>query len=221
MLRTSGVEVAFEHVACHPWTMRAVDPFRGRRRTSAVVTRLGGEAGGRGVTRAEWAAARHCFAFDRSWEFAVPPEELWDAVTATSSFGDWWPWLRDFDPVPLVPGSQTSCSIGPPLPYVLAVDLLVVEVVAASTVAVLVSGDVDGPARLDIEPRPTGASARLVWELEVRRPLLRAAARVARPVLLWGHEWVVRTGVEQFRRAALVPRVDADPSPAERPGVGW
>jgi hypothetical protein len=33
--------------------------------------------------------------------------------------------------------------------------------------------------------------------------MLRVAARAARPMLQWGHEWVVNNGVEQFRRAAI------------------
>jgi thiol:disulfide interchange protein len=46
----------------------------------------------------------------------------------------------------------------------------------------------------------------LVWEMELRRPVLRTAARFGRPVMEWGHDWVVSTGFEQFCRSAL--RVD-------------
>src|SRR5262245_53070977 len=56
------------------------------------------------------------FPFDRSWDFEVPPERLWAAVTDTASFRQWWPWLRDFDPVPVEPGAHTHAVIGPPLP---------------------------------------------------------------------------------------------------------
>lgn len=102
-------------------------------------------------------------------------------------------------------GASTRCAIGPPLPYVLTVDLLVVDVVPESLVDVIVSGDLAGPARLEVEASPAGSTARLAWELDVRRPVLRLAAGVARPVLQWGHEWVVSNGVEQFRRDALEP----------------
>lgn len=87
----------------------------------------------------------------------------------------------------------------------LTVDLLVVDVVPESLVDVIVSGDLAGPARLEVEASPAGSTARLAWELDVRRPVLRLAAGVARPVLQWGHEWVVSNGVEQFRRDALEP----------------
>ena len=65
------------------------------------------------------------FSFDRSWTFAVPRAELWSRLSDTSSFSTWWPWLRDFDAVPIEEGARTQCVIGPPLPYVLKVDLVV------------------------------------------------------------------------------------------------
>jgi len=69
------------------------------------------------------------FAFDRSWDFALPRAELWSRVSDTPSFSDWWPWLRAFDPVPIEVGAATTCTIGPPLPYVLTIDLEVTGVV--------------------------------------------------------------------------------------------
>jgi len=141
------------------------------------------------------------FAFDRSWDFAVPRSELWSRLADTSSFSTWWPWLRSFDPVPLEVGATTRCVIGPPLPYVLTIDLEVAHVVEQESVAVAVTGDLQGPARLEVADHADGSRARLVWGLEVRRPMLRMAASVGRPVLQWGHDWVVSNGVRQFRSA--------------------
>jgi uncharacterized protein YndB with AHSA1/START domain len=143
------------------------------------------------------------FGFDRSFEFELPPDQLWTLLSDTSAFPRWWPWLRSFEAVPLEPGATTRCSIGPPLPYLINVDLAVDDVVTEKLLAVSVSGDLHGPARLEIAASALGSTARLVWELTVTRPGLRVAARVARPLLLWGHDWVVNSGVEQFRRATI------------------
>jgi hypothetical protein len=163
-----------------------------------------GSAGGQeAVPPSRLFSAPAPFTFDRSWEFAVPPHRLWAVLSDTSAFRQWWPWLRSFEPVTLEEGARTRCSIGPPLPYVLTIDVNVVQVVPQTLVAVVVSGDLAGPARLEIEATSAGSRARLVWEVEVCRPMLRLAAAVARPMLQWGHEWVVSNGVEQFRRDAL------------------
>jgi hypothetical protein len=43
----------------------------------------------------------------------------------------------------------------------------------------------------------------LTWSLELQRPGLVRLARVARPVMVAGHDLVVAMGIRQFRRAAL------------------
>jgi len=141
------------------------------------------------------------FSFDRSWTFGVPRDDLWSRLSDTSSFSTWWPWLRSFDPVPIEPGATTRCAIGPPLPYVLTVDLAVARVVESERVDVEVDGDLRGPAKLELGDADDGSTARLHWTLEVQRPVLRMAASVGRPILQWGHDWVVSNGVEQFRAA--------------------
>jgi hypothetical protein len=141
--------------------------------------------------------------FDKSWEFDVPAAELWARFADTGSYTRWWPWLRRFDPVPLATGEHTRCSIGPPLPYLLNVDLRITDVVPHELVLVAVNGDAQGTARLEITPAGDRSTARLAWELSVQRPMLRMAALVGRPVLQWGHDWVITNGVEQFRRRAL------------------
>ena len=146
------------------------------------------------------------FAFDRSWTFTVPREALWSRLSDTSSFSAWWPWLRAFDPVPIEQGATTRCAIGPPLPYVLTVDLTVARVVESESVDVEVDGDLRGPARLELGDGDRGSTARLHWTLEVQRPMLRRAAIFGRPVLQWGHDWVVRSGVEQFRATLAAER---------------
>lgn len=145
------------------------------------------------------------FRFDRTWDFAMPPDRLWTLLSDTSAYPRWWPWLHSFDPVPMRAGVTTHCSIGAPLPYRLRLEISVVDVVVREMVSAAVSGDVDGPARLEIVAGPGGSRARLVWEVEVRRPMLRWAAFVGKPLLRWGHDRVVTRGVEQFRRATIEP----------------
>jgi uncharacterized protein YndB with AHSA1/START domain len=143
------------------------------------------------------------YEFDRSWRFAVPRAELWDLFAGTDQYRRWWTWLREFDSPALEPGAVARCVIGPPLPYALHLRIALTAVEPGTTLTADVDGDLAGPARLDVAEDGEASTARLSWSLEPRRPLLRRASRVARPVLEWGHNWVVATGVEQFRSRAL------------------
>lgn len=143
------------------------------------------------------------FRFRRSWLLAVSPEDFWRTIGRTEDYPRWWTWLRSFDPVPLEPGASAACVVRAPLAYSLHFRVDVVQAVPEELLDARVTGDIEGPARLTVTPRAGGTEAGLSWELDVRAPPLRAAARVARPLLEWGHEWVVSSGVRQFRRRAL------------------
>jgi hypothetical protein len=143
------------------------------------------------------------FLYDRRFEFAVTPETFWSTISRTDSFPGWWSWLREFDSEGLHDGAHTECTIQAPLPYALHVGIDVERVVPNERVETHVTGDLDGPARLDIAPIASGCAARLVWLLELREPRLRRFARVARPVLGWAHDRVIAIGVRQFERVAL------------------
>ena len=90
------------------------------------------------------------------------------------------------------------------MPYALRCRIDVDVVRPAELVATTVSGDLRGPARLELAPTDAGSTARLVWSLDLGNPVLARLAQFGRPVMSWAHDVVVATGVEQFRRRALV-----------------
>jgi uncharacterized protein YndB with AHSA1/START domain len=143
------------------------------------------------------------FEYDRTFDFAVSPETFWATVSRTESFPEWWSWLRSFESEGLHDGSHTSCVIQAPLPYALRVAIDVERAMPPDRIETRVTGDLEGPARLEITPTGSGCSARLVWVLELREPWLKRIARVARPVLGWAHDRVISSGVRQFERVAL------------------
>lgn len=143
------------------------------------------------------------FAFDRSWEFAVTPEELWATVSRADDYTDWWSWLRECDTDGMKVGSVARCVVQAPLPYRLRFEIVVDEVQPARLVATTVRGDLAGPARLEIEEDGQGSRAHLAWDLALHDPMLRRMALVARPAMVWAHNRIVEVGVRQFERHAL------------------
>jgi hypothetical protein len=102
---------------------------------------------------------------------------------------------------PLTTGTVARFRIDPPLPYRLHLAVSVLDVVEGESVDTNVSGDLAGPARLEVAPDGDGATARLVWTLAVQRPALSLLERVARPVMVWGHDAVVSRGLDRFSAA--------------------
>jgi uncharacterized protein YndB with AHSA1/START domain len=143
------------------------------------------------------------FGFDRRFAFGVPPEHLWAVLMETDRYRTWWTWLRRFEAEGLRAGTVADCEVRAPLPYSLRFTVRIDEVVPYERVTTTVTGDLDGPAGLDLRRTADGCEARLWWEVELRVPLLRRAASVARPAMAWAHDRIVDSGIDQFRRRAL------------------
>jgi len=144
---------------------------------------------------------------DRRCSFDRPPEEVWEAMGCTSAYTRWWPWLRHLDAVGLVTGDVWACHIQPPLPYFLRFTITLDEVVPGESARATVAGDITGTASFTLAATAGGGSeGRLVSDLAPASPVLRAFAAVARPLVVWGHDWVLDEGVRQFQARGLAGR---------------
>lgn len=138
---------------------------------------------------------------DRTYLFDRPRETVWNAIGRTDAYRTWWPWLRGFDADGLVPGAKWDCTVRPPLPYVLRFAVTIEDVDEPARISATVTGDLHGDANLALTPTSNGCSVRLVSELApVGRPL-GTVMRVAPWLARFGHDWVLDTGLRQFRTA--------------------
>jgi uncharacterized protein YndB with AHSA1/START domain len=143
------------------------------------------------------------FRLDRTFVFERPRDHVWALVSRPEEFPRWWTWLRRIESDGLVEGTTARCLIRAPVPFPLRLGVRIDRIVPEERIEVTVTGDLDGAAALELAEHDGGTAARLVWELEAHQRLLRAAGLLTRPALQWGQDWVVATGVRQFRQRAL------------------
>ena len=145
-----------------------------------------------------------------AFAFPLSPQALWDEVERFERFERWWAWLGDFvvEGEGLRAGTVLRGTVAPPLPYRMRVAVRLVDCEAPRRIEARVLGDLEGPARLTLAPA-TGGGTRVdvAWSVEMRQPVMRLAARVAHPLLRWGHDRVVEATAAGFRRhlAATAP----------------
>lgn len=140
---------------------------------------------------------------DRTYLFRHPPEVVWEAIARTGSYQAWWPWLRRFDADGLVAGDRWHCTVRPPLPYVLQFTVVLEEVTQGSRIVASVTGDIGGTATVDMDPTSGGSSVRLRSSLVPTGQPLRGIMRWTPWLPRYGHDWVLDTGLNQFRRRAF------------------
>ena len=139
---------------------------------------------------------------DRRYAFGVDPEQFWTMIADVDSYRRWWPWLRSFDARELEPGERWQCTVQPPVPYRVRFTVTIDDIVASSSILTTITGDIVGVARLDIAPNHDGCEIRLRSELGPDSRVLRVVAATARPLVNFGHNWVLDTGAQQFAEHA-------------------
>ena len=140
---------------------------------------------------------------ERRFEFDAAPPALWAALGSVDDYPRWWPWLRRFEARALAPGEEWRCTVKPPLPYVVRFTIGFDEVEVERRIGATVRGDIEGPAQLLIEPSSGGSAVTLTSSLRPTNTVLKAAALVGRPLVRYGHDWVLDIGAGQFASRAL------------------
>lgn len=139
---------------------------------------------------------------DRRWEVAADRATIWSAMDHVDQFQAWWPWLRRFEAEALKTGDVWRCAVQAPVPWALRFTVKLVEVLEPRLVRATVDGDIAGDARLELTELHSGCELRLTSALAPANRVLRAATVVARPLVRYGHDWVIDTGVRQFASRA-------------------
>ncbi|MHB8328984.1 MAG: SRPBCC family protein [Acidimicrobiales bacterium] len=140
--------------------------------------------------------------YSSRYDFDLPPREMWDAVEQPERFEAWWGWLREFrlEGGGLVDGAVLHGLVSPPVPYQMRIEVHLEHCQAPRRIDAVVTGDLRGTASLVLEPHDEGTRAEVAWTIEMMQRPMRLAARVAYPLLRWGHDRVVDATVAGFRR---------------------
>jgi uncharacterized protein YndB with AHSA1/START domain len=151
---------------------------------------------------------------ERLATFAEPPEVVWAALSDVGAYRRWWPWLTELEADGFDAGSSWTCRVRPPLPYSLRFTLSIEEVEAPRYAVATIAGDIEGHASLDLAPDGNGGTnLRLVSVLRSSNRSLRLLADLGPPIVRFGHDWILDTGLRQFRRRALGSEGDGERKP--------
>lgn len=134
--------------------------------------------------------------------FPAPPDYVWESLTRTDLFDDWWAWIRDveLEGEALTEGSTISFVIDPPGPYRMKISVLVTESERGAFLRGDVSGDLEGDATFELTGDDDSSEVRIAWDVHIRSPLIRPVIVIARPFLLRAQVWAVEVALKGFRR---------------------
>ncbi|MGH3329760.1 MAG: SRPBCC family protein [Nocardioidaceae bacterium] len=132
------------------------------------------------------------YRFRSTWRVPAPRESVYDVLADVAGYPRWWPQVRAVAKV----GEETALVVcRSVLPYSLEFTLSPLrQEPGRGVLEARLHGDLDGWSRWTL--RTAGPTTNLLYEQEVTTPgrALATAARVARPLLLLNHAWMMRGG---------------------------
>ncbi|MCE8020404.1 polyketide cyclase [Halomonas sp. MCCC 1A11036] len=155
------------------------------------------------------------FDFDTTWHIEASVDAVFDALTDSLHWPDWWPGLVVVQP--LVSGNDRGIGRTQRfvwksrLGYRLCFDIRITQVREPHLIKGEARGDVAGVGRWLLDEERQGTRVRYTWHVRTVRPWLSLFSRVAWPLVTWNHHAMMRAGA-----VGLSHYLKHVPKPAER-----
>ncbi|WP_156085474.1 SRPBCC family protein [Billgrantia saliphila] len=144
------------------------------------------------------------FRFDTRWVLEAPAEVVFEALTDSLRWPEWWPGLvevRQYRAGDECGIGRTQCFVWrSPLGYRLSFDIRIVRVERPCLIEGEASGDVVGIGRWQLREEGPWTCVRYRWQVRTVRPWMSLASRLARPLIVWNHHVLMRRGARGLAR---------------------
>lgn len=139
------------------------------------------------------------YRFDSTWRVRAEPEAVWDLLHDLEAWPRWW---REIHESERVDEDTAEVRVRSVLPYDLHLRLTRERDDAqARVLEARIERDLEGWARFTLRRAPAGTLLRYEQAVVVRKPLMRALAPVVRPLFVWNHSRMMRSGERGLREA--------------------
>ena len=144
----------------------------------------------------------YVFKHNRTFLIEAPIERVWATTRSLAQLESWWAWLRDLhvSDEEVNEGTHFEFAVVSPLPYRLEIAATATEVIEPRLIRADITGDLRGPAEVELTAVAGGTEVALRWEVELISRPLRVAALASKPLMVWGQDWAVRIAVAGARR---------------------
>jgi hypothetical protein len=138
------------------------------------------------------------YVFRTEWRIDAAPDAVYAALADVAGYPAWWHEVRETVELGPESGRIRCRSL---LPYDLTM-VLTRELVDADArvLRARLEGDLNGTSQWHVTPNGHGSVAVFDEDVRVGKAMVRAAGRLARPVLTFNHDRMMRSGERGLRR---------------------
>jgi uncharacterized protein YndB with AHSA1/START domain len=143
-------------------------------------------------------SAANRYAFRTQWRIAASPDRVYAALADVSTYPQWWPEVRETEQLTETSGRVRCRSL---LPYDLVMVLTrEVEDPVERVLRAHLDGDLIGTSEWRVRADGDGSLATFDEDVAVGKAAVRMAGRLARPILTYNHDRMMRSGERGLRR---------------------
>jgi uncharacterized protein YndB with AHSA1/START domain len=143
-------------------------------------------------------SSAHRYVFRTQWRIAASPDAVYAALDDVASYPQWWPEVRETVQLSQTSGQLRCRSL---LPYDLVMVLArEIEDPVARVLRARLDGDLRGSSQWTVSADGDGTLAVFDEDVVVAKSAVRLAGRLARPVLTFNHDRMMRSGERGLRR---------------------
>jgi hypothetical protein len=144
------------------------------------------------------------YSFQSVWNIPESRAKVWQVMTSPPfSWDKWWPQLHDIRNMKVaadLEGTSFSCTWKAPLGYSLHSHITIGEAVKENQVKLHVNGDLLGVVTCILSAESGSTRVDIDWQVETTLRWMNRLTPVLRPVFLWGHHYVMRSGERGLRK---------------------
>jgi uncharacterized protein YndB with AHSA1/START domain len=155
------------------------------------------------------------YQFVTRWHIAAPIEQVWDTIAHSEEWHLWWDAVDSV--VELDPRETNGVNVQrfvwkTPLSYTLTFDTHVVQMQAPVRLEAIASGDVEGHGLWELSTTDRGTEIYYTWTVRTTKRWMNSLAAIARPLLEWNHNVIMRQGGKGLAQRLQTELLDMDSS---------
>jgi hypothetical protein len=138
------------------------------------------------------------YSFLTTWCVAAPIEPVWDLITASERYPEWWKGVRSV--TELEPGGEYGLGAlsrfvwRSRLPYSLQFDMRVTRAEHPHLLEGYASGELEGVGICRLYEGAAGTAIVYDWDVSTTARWMNRLALLARPAFVYNHDYVMRQG---------------------------
>lgn len=144
------------------------------------------------------------YSFVTTWKIEAPLQAVWDVIRSSQDFPYWWKAVLNVKTIDrgnhMGIGRLEEQTWKGLLPYQLTFLIKITAIDYLKSIEFTASGNLEGYGKWSFNTEEYGVTLQHTWDVKTTEKWLNILAPVAKPLLAWNHDEIMRWGAQGLAR---------------------